>query len=117
MLLCAGAFNSPQILKLSGIGPAMKLRQHGIDVHADLPGVGENLQDHLDLLVQYRCKQPVSLYPATRPLGRLLVGLRWLLFSRNRRLQYLGGGQFLPKQSRCALSQSPASLRAGRHQL
>jgi len=80
VLLCAGAFNSPQILKLSGIGPAAELRQHGIDVRADLPGVGENLQDHLDLLVQYRCKQPVTLYPATRPVGRLLVGVRWLLF-------------------------------------
>ncbi len=61
VLLCAGAFNSPQILKLSGIGPAAELREHGIDVRADLPGVGENLQDHLDLLVQYRCKQPVTL--------------------------------------------------------
>jgi choline dehydrogenase len=79
VLLCAGAFNSPQILKLSGIGPAAELREHGIDVRADLPGVGENLQDHLDLLVQYRCTQPVTLYPATRPLGRLLVGARWLL--------------------------------------
>ena len=80
VLLCAGAFNSPQILKLSGIGPAAELREHGVDVYANLPGVGENLQDHLDLLVQYRCKQPVTLYPATRPIGRLLVGLQWLLF-------------------------------------
>jgi len=80
VLLCAGAFNSPQILKLSGIGPAHELREHGIAVKADLPGVGENLQDHLDFLIQYRCTRPVSLYPATRPLGRLAVGLRWLLF-------------------------------------
>ena len=80
VLLCAGAFNSPQILKLSGIGPGDELRQHGIDVKVDLPGVGENLQDHLDYLVQYHCTQPVSLYPATRPLGRLAVGLEWLLF-------------------------------------
>ncbi|MFO1088114.1 MAG: choline dehydrogenase [Hyphomicrobiales bacterium] len=80
VLVCAGAFNSPQILKLSGIGPADELRQHGIAVAADLPGVGENLQDHLDLLIQYRCTQPVSLYPATTPLGRAAVGIRWLLF-------------------------------------
>lgn len=80
VLLCAGAINSPQILKLSGIGPADELRAHGIDVNADLPGVGENLQDHLDFLVQYHCTKPISLYPATRPLGRMLVGLQWLLF-------------------------------------
>ena len=80
VLLCAGAFNSPQILKLSGVGPAAELSEHGIPVVADLPGVGENLQDHLDFLVQYRCTQPVSLYPATKPLGRLGLGLRWLLF-------------------------------------
>lgn len=80
VLLCAGAFNSPQILKLSGVGAADELRSHGIAVVADLPGVGENLQDHLDLLIQYRCLEPVSLYPATTSAGRLGVGLRWLLF-------------------------------------
>ena len=80
VLLCAGAFNSPQLLMLSGIGPADELRSHGIAVKADLPGVGQNLQDHLDYLLQYHCTKPISLYPATRPLGRLAVGLRWLLF-------------------------------------
>jgi choline dehydrogenase len=80
VLLCAGAFNSPQILKLSGIGPGDELRAHGIKVNADLPGVGENLQDHLDFLVQYYCTKPVSLYPATRLFGRTRVGIEWLLF-------------------------------------
>ncbi len=80
VLLAAGAINSPQILKLSGIGPAAELSAHGIAVAADLAGVGENLQDHLDFLVQYRCLQPVSLYPATRPLGMLALGAEWLLF-------------------------------------
>lgn len=79
VLLSAGAFNSPQILKLSGIGSAAELAGHGIPVVADLSGVGDNLQDHLDILVQYHCLKPVSIYPATTALGRCGVGLRWLL--------------------------------------
>ena len=80
VLLCAGAFNSPQLLMLSGVGPADELRRHGIEIKVDLPGVGENLQDHLDYLLQYHCTQPISLYPATKSLGRFAVGLQWLLF-------------------------------------
>ncbi len=60
---------------LSGIGPADELRATASRVTADLPGVGANLQDHLDLLLQYRCLQPVSFDPATVPLGRLTLGL------------------------------------------
>ena len=82
VILAAGAFNSPQLLLLSGIGPADELRQHGIAVVRHLPGVGRNLQDHLDLLLQYRCLEPVSWNPATTPLGRLKVGLEWLLLKR-----------------------------------
>ncbi|MEZ5924889.1 MAG: choline dehydrogenase [Hyphomicrobiaceae bacterium] len=82
VVLSAGAFNSPQILMLSGIGPADELRSHGIEVVEALPGVGRNLQDHLDLLVQHHCLEPVSFYPATTPLGRLKVGIEWLLFKR-----------------------------------
>ena len=79
VILSAGAFNSPQLLLRSGVGNADELRAHGIDVIADLPGVGQNLQDHLDYFIQYECKQPVSLYPAVTGYGRLRVGLRWLL--------------------------------------
>ena len=79
VILCGGAFNSPQILLRSGVGNADELRSFGIDVVTDLPGVGENLQDHLDYFIQYACKQPVSLYPSVTRLGRLGVGLRWLL--------------------------------------
>lgn len=80
IILSAGAINSPQILKRSGVGPVQELRGHGIACVTDLPGVGENLQDHLDFLVQYRCKEPVSFYPATRWPGQWMVGLQWLLF-------------------------------------
>lgn len=80
VILSAGAVNSPQILMLSGVGPARQLREHDIALVADIPGVGENLQDHLDFLVQYRCTQDVSLYPATKPVNQPLIGLQWLLF-------------------------------------
>ncbi|MGM0576037.1 MAG: choline dehydrogenase [Myxococcota bacterium] len=78
VILCGGAINSPHLLQLSGIGPADRLREVGVPVVADLPGVGENLQDHLEIYVQYRCTQPISLYPALKPLGRLKVGLQWI---------------------------------------
>jgi choline dehydrogenase len=77
ILLCGGSINSPQVLMLSGIGPAEMLRQHGIPVVADRAEVGRNLQDHPDLTVQYWCGAPVTLYPATRFPAKWLTGLRW----------------------------------------
>jgi choline dehydrogenase len=78
VILCGGAINSPQLLQLSGVGPAGLLREHGIDVIADLPGVGENLQDHLEVYVQYACKQPVSMAPALKWRNRPIIGAKWL---------------------------------------
>ncbi len=78
VILCGGAINSPQLLQLSGVGPAALLREHGIDAVADLPGVGENLQDHLEVYVQYACKQPVSVAPALKYRNRPMVGAKWL---------------------------------------
>ena len=78
VILCGGSINSPQLLQLSGIGPAGLLRGLGIDVVADLPGVGENLQDHLEVYVQYACKQPVSMAPALMWRNRPLIGAKWL---------------------------------------
>jgi choline dehydrogenase len=78
VILCGGAINSPQLLQLSGVGPAGLLAEHGIDVVADLPGVGENLQDHLEVYVQYACKQPVSVAPALKLRNRPMVGAKWL---------------------------------------
>jgi choline dehydrogenase len=78
VVLCGGAINSPQLLQLSGVGPADLLQSHGIDVVADLPGVGENLQDHLEVYVQYACKQPVSVAPAMKYRNRPMVGAKWL---------------------------------------
>ncbi len=78
VILSAGAVGSPHILMLSGIGPRQELQDKGIEVVADLPGVGANLSDHPDFVLKYRCLQPVSLWPKTRPLGRVLAGLQWL---------------------------------------
>jgi choline dehydrogenase len=80
VILSSGAFGSPQLLMLSGIGPADALRQLGIQVRADSPGVGENLQDHPEVYVQYAATRPVSLYPALKPWNKLKVGLQWILF-------------------------------------
>lgn len=80
VILAGGAFGSPQILMLSGIGPADALRDLGIPVVADLPGVGENLQDHPEIYVQYAASRPVSLYPALKPWNKLAIGLQWMLF-------------------------------------
>jgi choline dehydrogenase len=80
VLLCGGAINSPQLLMLSGVGDADDLRALGIAVRVHLPGVGRNLQDHLEIYVQQACTQPISLYGATRPWNQLRIGLQWLLF-------------------------------------
>jgi choline dehydrogenase len=78
VILAAGAINSPKLLKLSGVGPADELRAHGIGVVADRPGVGENLQDHLEFYFQYACNQPITLYSKMNPLAKALIGMRWL---------------------------------------
>jgi Choline dehydrogenase and related flavoproteins len=80
IVLCAGAVNSPQLLMLSGIGPAAHLRELGIPVQIDLPGVGGNLQDHLDVCTLYKCTQPVT-YDFS-PLSELAVAVRYL-FTRS----------------------------------
>jgi len=79
VLLCGGAINSPQLLQISGVGAGDELRELGVDVVADLPGVGENLQDHLEVYVQHSCKQPVSMAPHFAMRRRPAVGLQWLL--------------------------------------
>jgi choline dehydrogenase len=78
VILCGGAINSPQTLQLSGVGPAADLAALGIEVVADLPGVGENLQDHLEVYVQHGCLQPVSVAPYLKYRWRPWVGLLWL---------------------------------------
>ncbi len=79
VILCGGPINSPQLLKLSGVGPAQELAQFGIPLVHDLPGVGENLQDHLEFYFQVECKLPVTLYSIMNPWSKALIGARWML--------------------------------------
>jgi choline dehydrogenase len=80
VLISSGPIGSPHLLQRSGIGPAEVLRKAGIGVRHDLPGVGENLQDHAEVYIQFGCKEPVTLNSKMDPLSKLLIGLRWLLF-------------------------------------
>jgi choline dehydrogenase len=78
VILCGGAFNSPQLLQLSGVGNADELGALGIPIVQNLPGVGENLQDHLEVYIQHACTQPVSVAPGLKWRNRPLIGAKWL---------------------------------------
>jgi len=77
VIIAASSINSPMLLKLSGIGPAEELKSHNIEVVADRPGVGENLQDHLELYVQQECTQPITLYKHLNWISKILIGAQW----------------------------------------
>ena len=79
VIVSSGSINSPQLLLLSGIGAADSLTDHGLHVVADRPGVGANLQDHLEFYFQFACTQPITLYSAMNPIAKMMIGLRWLL--------------------------------------
>jgi choline dehydrogenase len=79
VISCGGAFNSPQLLQLSGVGDPGHLAELGIDTVSALPGVGENLQDHLEVYIQYSCTQPVSMQPYLAKWRMPFIGLQWLM--------------------------------------
>jgi choline dehydrogenase len=79
VILSAGPINDPQLLKLSGIGPGDELRALGIETVNHLPGVGENLQDHLEFYFQVASRQPITLYSSLNPVAKALIGMRWLM--------------------------------------
>lgn len=78
VILAASSLNSPKLLMLSGIGPASHLQEHGIEVIADRKGVGANLQDHLEIYMQFAAKQPISLYKYWNMFGKAAIGAQWL---------------------------------------
>ncbi|WCO67306.1 choline dehydrogenase [Iamia majanohamensis] len=82
VILCGGAIGSPQLLQLSGVGNASELAALGIDVVADVPGVGEDLQDHLEVYIQHACTQPVSIAPGLRWRARPRIGAEWLFLRK-----------------------------------
>ena len=102
VILAASSINSPKLLMLSGIGPAAHLREHGVEVVADRPGVGANLQDHLEIYMQFAAAQPVSLYKYWNLFGKAWVGAQWLL---------TGGGVGASNQfEACAFIRSKAGV-------
>ncbi len=82
VVLAASSINTPKLLMLSGIGPAAHLTEHGISVRADRPGVGQNLQDHLEIYLQYAARKPITLYRYWNLLGKAWVGAQWLFARR-----------------------------------
>jgi choline dehydrogenase len=103
IILAGGAINSPQLLLLSGIGPADEIRRHGIAVVHDLPGVGRNLQDHLELYVQYASKQPITLYLTESPVRRVGIGARWFLLKSGLGASaHLEAGAFIRRNAEAA---------------
>jgi choline dehydrogenase len=82
LICCGGAINTPQILQLSGVGNAAELSAFDIDIVHHLPGVGENMQDHLEVYVQYACSKPVSMQPALKWWNRPWIGFQWLFFRK-----------------------------------
>ena len=82
VIIAAGAVNSPQLLMLSGIGDADELTAAGVTPTHHLPGVGKNLQDHLDTYMQWECKRPITLYDAAFPHNMAMWGIEWFLLNR-----------------------------------
>ncbi|KAM5149052.1 choline dehydrogenase, mitochondrial [Mantella aurantiaca] len=96
VILSGGAINSPQLLMLSGIGNASDLTKLGIPVIAHLPGVGQNLQDHLEVYIQQKCTKPITLYEAQKPLKMLKIGLEWMWkFTGDGATSHLESGGFI----------------------
>lgn len=100
VILAGGAVNSPQLLLLSGVGPARELAEHGIAPVADLPGVGKNLQDHLDVILQWACTQPITAYKNIPAHRKLLTLAQWMIFKS-------GWGAHLPTPSGAFLKTRP----------
>ena len=98
VILCGGAVNTPQMLMLSGIGDAEVLKRFGIPVVANLKGVGQNLQDHLDCSIQYECSQPITLYSQSNPLAAAKTGLQYLLFGTGLATSTGAGIRRLPQE-------------------
>jgi choline dehydrogenase len=104
VILCAGSVGSPQLLQISGIGPGQVLQDAGVEVVHDLPGVGENLQDHLEFYFQFRCKQNITLNGKLDYWNKFLIGARWFFFKSG-----LGATNHFES---CAFIRSRAGLKA-----
>ena len=95
VIACSGAINSPQLLMVSGVGNRSDLEELGIDVVADVPGVGQNLQDHLEVYIQYESRKPVSMQPYLAWWRKPIIGLQWLFRRGPGATNHFEGGGFL----------------------
>lgn len=96
VIVAGGAINSPHLLMLSGVGAAAQLQKNDIKCLVDLPGVGENLQDHLEFYMQYECKQPITLFSMTNPVRKAAVGVQWFLTKKGKAAtSHLEAGAFI----------------------
>ena len=118
VILCGGAINSPQLLQVSGVGNARELEALGVEVVHDLPGVGEHLQDHLEVYIQYGSKQPVSVAPAMKWRNRPWVGIQVAVLPVGpRRDEPLRGRRVHPRRRRRGLPEPDVPLPARRDPL
>ncbi len=118
MIVSASSFNSPKLLMLSGIGPGAHLREHGIEVKADRPGVGANLQDHMEFYFQQVSTKPVSLYSWLPWFWQGVAGAQWMFDEiRPRHLQPVRSLRLPALGSRHQAAGHPVSLPAGGDQL
>ena len=105
IICCGGAINTPQLLQVSGIGNADHLTRLGIPVVKDLPGVGENLQDHLEVYIQWACKKPVSMFPALSPWRAPKIGFDWLFRKKGiGATNHFEAGGFIRSNEICRIS-------------
>ncbi len=117
VILCGGAFNSPQLLQVSGVGDGDHLRDVGVPVVHHLPGVGANLQDHLEVYVQHAASQPVSLNPLLAWYRRPWIGLQWIVPQGTGNDEPLRGGRVRAQQRRRRLPEPDVPLPADRRAL
>ena len=118
VILAAGSIGSPTLLQLSGIGPGQVLQEAGVPVVHELPGVGENLQDHLEVYFQYRCTQPITLNGKLDPFNKFLIGARWFFFKSGLgATNHFESCAFIRSRAGHQVARHPVPLPAGRHAL
>ena len=118
VILAASSINTPKLLMLSGIGPAAHLREHGVEVLADRPGVGANLQDHLEVYMQFSASQPITLYKYWNLWGKAWVGAQWLFgWERAGSVEPVRSLRLHPLESGDGIPRHPVPLPAHRSAL
>ena len=118
VIVAASSINSPKLLMLSGIGPGKHLAEHGIEVVADRPGVGQNLQDHMELYIQQESLKPITLYSKLNLFSKALIGAEWLFFKTGLgATNHFEAAAFVRSKAGHRLPRHPVPFHPGRHPL